>query len=70
MYKISVSEEQFITTTDAIRQQWLDMAREFASNSNIDWEFRYRWMTMQPENFMLAKLKYHKILSAMKVVKL
>lgn len=67
MYKISLSEEQFLSTTRDNQLTILAMAREFGEHSGIDWEFEYRWMTMTPENYMLARLKYDPIISAMTV---
>lgn len=67
MYKISVAEYQFQTTTDANRQLIKCMAQDFADDMGIDWEFEYRWMTLSDESYMLALLKYPKLIAAMKV---
>lgn len=65
MYKISISDDEFLTTTDYNQQRIKSMAEEFAEQSGIDWQGEYRWMTMTEENYFLARLKYDPILSAM-----
>ena len=65
MYKISLSEHEFLTTTRENQLTILAMGREFAANSGVDLEYEYRWMTMTEENYFLARLKYDSILSAM-----
>lgn len=67
MKRISVSEYQFQTTTEENRLRIKAMAREFADDSGIDWQYEYRWMTMTDEAFLLARLKYWPLLSAMTV---
>ncbi len=67
MYKISVAEYQFQTTTDELRQLIKQMAEDFAQDQGIDWQFEYRWMTMTDQAFLLAKLKYPKLIGALKV---
>jgi hypothetical protein len=66
MYKISVSEEQFLTTAPEIRDLIKTMAEEYAEASVINWQYEYRYMIMTDENYFLARLKYDPILSAMK----
>lgn len=44
------------------RQKIKQMAHEYASDYGIDWQFRYRWMQMSDENYLLARLKYTDIL--------
>ncbi len=67
MKQISISEEQYITTTNQRRAEMLALAREFAQDAGIDWATEYRWMTLTEENYFLARLKYDLILSAMRV---
>lgn len=65
MYKISISEDEFLTTTAQNQRLIKSMAEEFAEQSGIDWHLEYRWMMMTDENYFLALLKYDPILSAM-----
>jgi hypothetical protein len=67
MKKISINELQFCSTTRANQQLIKQMAEEFSTDNGVDWNFEYRWMTMTEENYLLAKLKYDPILSAMTV---
>lgn len=67
MKQISISEEQFATTQRKYQLRILDLAREFAENSGIDWEFQYRFMIMTEENYFLAQLKYNDIIRHMTV---
>ncbi len=67
MYKLSVAEYQFQTTTDELRQQIKHMAQDFADDMGIDWQFEYRWMILTDESYLLAKLKYPKLIGALKV---
>lgn len=67
MKQISIAEDQFMTTERKYQLRILDLAREFAENSGMDWEFQYRWMTMTEENYLLAELKYGDIIRYMTV---
>lgn len=70
MYKLSLAEYQFATTTDELRSELLAMAREFSNQAGIDWQFEYRWMTMTDENYMLARLKHPLLIGALQVKKI
>ena len=67
MKRISISEYQYLTTTDAVRQQIQSMMREYAEASGIDWQLEYRWADISDENYFLALLKYRPIISEFKV---
>lgn len=69
MYKLSVAEYQFQTTTDQLRQQIKQLAQEYADDMGIDWEFEYRWMTIPDDAYLLAVLKYPTLVRAMKVTR-
>jgi hypothetical protein len=62
-----MSEYQLLSTTDELREEILSMIREFAHDAGIDWQFEYRWAMMSDENYMLARIKHEKILSALTV---
>lgn len=68
MKRISISEYQYLTTTDAVRQQIHAMMREYALRSGIDWQLEYRWADISDENYFLALLKYRPIIQCFKVV--
>ncbi len=70
MYRLSVAEYQFQTTTDALRQQIKQLALDYATDMGIDWEFEYRWMTIPDDAYLLAVLKYPRLIPAMKVTKI
>jgi hypothetical protein len=65
--KVSISEHQFLTTTDELREEIISMIKEFAHDAGIDWQFEYRWAIMTDENYMLAKIKHNRILTALTV---
>lgn len=67
MLKISISEYQLLSTTEELRQEIISMIKEFAHDAGIDYQFEYRWATMTDENYMLAKIKHTKVLSALTV---
>lgn len=67
MMRISVSEYEFLTTTNELRREILDMMREYAHNAGIDLHYEYRWAIMSEENFLLAKLKYPQLINHMTV---
>lgn len=62
MFRLTIAECQYASTTDHWRQRILSMMRELADNSYIDPEFEYRCATMTPENYFIAQLKYDDIL--------
>jgi len=70
MYKLSIAEYQFATTTPSWRKRIVDMGHELSSQSGIDWQLEFRWMTMTDENYFIAKLKYMDILKHLTVTKI
>lgn len=69
LIQISVAEVEFATTTPELQQEMQSLEREFSIRSGIDWQYQYRWMLLEEENFMLAKIKHSKLLSALTVKK-
>lgn len=67
MKRISISEHQYLTTTDEVRRQIHTMMQELAHDSGIDWQLEYRWATITEENYFLALLKYGTIIQQFKV---
>ena len=65
--KVSISEHQFLSTTDELRAEIWSMMQEFAHDAGIDWQFEYRWAIMTDENYMLAKIKHNRLLQALTV---
>lgn len=70
MYKLTLAEHQFLTTTASWRSRIKAMMQELASNTGIDWQFEYRWATMTDENYFIAQLKYDDILKHMKTTRI
>lgn len=70
MYKLTLAEHQFLTTTAQWRDRIKTMMQELATSSGIDWQFEYRWATMTDENYFIAQLKYDDILKHMKTTRI
>jgi len=58
MIELRISEERIADITLAERDIAKTMIREYGIDAGINHEFRYRWITISEENYLLARLKY------------
>lgn len=61
-YRLAITEQMISAITQPQRDQIKALAREFAHDSGIDWQWETRWMMLSEHELMLAEIKYADVL--------
>jgi len=62
LFRLTISEHRFQHLSAEQHADIKAMAKEYAHNSGIDWEWENRWMIIAASDLLLAQIKYPDIM--------
>ncbi len=62
-YKFSIDDDRFCGADPELQQLIRSLARDYAEENGIDWDWRVRWMKITEANTLLAEIKYPGVLA-------